>query len=66
MDRHEAERRATAIRNAPVDWIQVQAVEGNQTANAYKIPCSYKQQATGLVSSWTPLWITTPGNGSMY
>jgi hypothetical protein len=33
MDKNEVERLTTAIRNAPVDWIQVRAVQWNQTAN---------------------------------
>ncbi len=60
MDKNEAERLATAIRHAPVDWIRVQAVEWNQATNSYEIQCSYKQKARGLLSSWTPLWIKTP------
>jgi len=66
MDKHEAERLATAIRHAPVDWIRVQAVEWNQATNTYEIQCSYKQKARGLLSSWTPLWIKPPGSGSIY
>jgi hypothetical protein len=60
MDKHEAERLATAIRHALVDWIRVQAVEWNQASNTYEIHCSYKQKARGLRSSWTPLWINPP------
>lgn len=60
MDKNEAERLATAIRHAPVDWIRVQAVEWSQATNTYEIQCSYKQKARGLLSSWAPLWIKTP------
>jgi len=60
MDKNEAERLATAIRHAPVDWIRVQAVEWNQATNTYEIQCTYKQKARGLLSSWTPLLIKTP------
>lgn len=60
MDKHEAERLVRAIRHAPVDWIRVQAVEWNQATNTYEIACSCRQKARGFLSSWTPLWITTP------
>lgn len=63
MDKNEAERLATAIRKAPVDWIQVQAVEWNQTANKYERQCSYKQQDIVLVPSWTLLCIKSPRQG---
>ncbi len=42
MDNNEAERLATAIRKAPVDRIQVRAVEWNQTDNQYERQRSYK------------------------
>ncbi len=51
MDKNEAERLTTTTRKAPVDWIQVQAVEWNQTANQYERQCSYKRRDTWLVSS---------------
>jgi hypothetical protein len=65
MDKHEAERLATAIRHALVDWIWVQAVEGNLATNTYEIQCSYKQKAR--VSSLLGLPLDDPpGNGSIY
>ena len=47
MDKHVAERLATAIRHALVDWIWVQAAKGNLATNTYEIACSYKQKARG-------------------
>jgi hypothetical protein len=60
MDKHEAERLATAISHAPVDWVRVQAVKGNLATNTYELHCSYKHKARGLLCSWTPLRITPP------
>ena len=63
MDKHVAERLATAIRHALVDWIRVQVVERNQSRNTYERQCSSKQKARdssllGLPSGLTPRkWI---------
>jgi hypothetical protein len=65
MDKQEAERLATAIRHAPVDWIRVQAVEWNQASKTYELQCSYKQKARGSSLLGLPSGLQPPGNGSI-
>jgi hypothetical protein len=63
MDKEEAERLARAILKAPVDWIQVQAIEFNPVAHTYELECAYRQERKGLFhtqETWTTLWIKSP------
>jgi hypothetical protein len=63
MDKEEAERLAGAIRKAPVDWIQVQAIECKPMTHTHELKCAYRQERKGLFhpqETWTTLWIKSP------
>ena len=63
MDKDEAERLASAIRRAPVDWIKVSGVEWHLKTDTYEVKCEYKQAQKGLLharESWTTLLIKSP------
>ncbi len=57
MDKYEAERLATVIQAAALDWVQVRAIELNRLTRHYEVRCAYKLGTPYSANRWVPLQI---------